>query len=67
MLHNENLMWGYDNTSDCDHNDRPETDGDYGANGLRRLTDDLSKDNIIETFFNNLYWVIRELRERLNL
>jgi|LauGreStaDraftv2_3_1035109.scaffolds.fasta_scaffold58525_2 hypothetical protein len=67
MLHNENLTWEYDNTSDCDNDEAPETDGDYGVNGLRTLTDDLSKDNIVETFFNNFYWLIRELRERLNL
>jgi len=59
MLHNENLTWEYDNTIDVD-DEPPETDGDYGVNGLRTLTDDLSKDNFVEIIFNNLYWLVRE-------
>jgi hypothetical protein len=64
MLDNENLTWEYDNTSDCDYDDPPETDGDYGVNGLTNLTNsftsDLSNDNFVEVVFNNLYWLMRE-------
>jgi len=62
-------MWEYDNTIDVD-DEPPETDGDYGVNGLTRLTNsftnDLSNDNIFELIFNNFFWLVREFLDWFN-
>jgi hypothetical protein len=64
MLHNENLTWEYNNTIDVD-DELPDTDGDYGVNGLMHLTNSftnhLSDDNIFEMIFDKLHWLVREL------